>query len=187
MNAIRRTHRPLALLLCAVFSLSGCRTTVKEHESQDAAPSVTIKAFWKDGEGEKRYVAGLFCQLALKKPGEASTLVAQGTTTSEGALVFNDLAPGHYRVAIRGPDEGKDTKEFTLREGHRTTLRLRVDATAGKTVKRIAKGIGEGLVFVALATGYLILVIATLSIEDDDDDDLECRQGCLPSCAIHGN
>jgi hypothetical protein len=179
-------QRSVCVLLIAALGLTGCSTTVKEHDADGVAPSVTVKAYWEH-DGEKYLVAGLFCQLVSQAGGEPE-LIAQGETSAEQPLVFTDLEPGRYRLIVRGVEVNKVAEEFVVPRSRRVTVRIDVDALeTEREVAEVAGAVGEGALYVMagavivpIAVIGLVLIVGLLASADDDDDDCDDEMATEP-------
>lgn len=181
--------------------LAGCRSTsTKEHENDGLGAAVLVRAQWRDGD-VKLPVGGLLVQLVRRSSAGPPELVATATTKADGPLLFEGLAPGRYRLVLRGPGIDKEVEEFRLRADRRVTVRLEIQGSAGVVipVERLGAGdaVAEGALFVLKGIGVVLLVATVLglililaAIDDDDDDDDPCsghrpgtsRTGRCPAC-----
>jgi len=102
-----------------------CAISDKEHDpTSGEAPSVTVKAFWRDAAGEKHLVGGLLVDLERAGDSEQRRQVC----SAEQPLRFVDLPPGDYVLRVRGQDVPPVDYAFVLPEGKRVTVRVDVEA-----------------------------------------------------------
>ena len=168
--------RALALILSLAIVVTGCTTTsVQPHEAKNEKPAVHVKALWADAGGKKYLVAGIEYQLRRIEGQERKT-IATAVSTTEAPVRFADLAPGRYRLSVRGQSFERISEEFQVRDGQRVTVRIDVNAAeARQRAKETAEKIAEGTLTVLTVTGVVILVTAAVAalvvVEASSSDD----------------
>lgn len=171
-----RPSRPLSAIVALALGLQGCATVhLKEHRHPGPGAAVVVKVTWDD-DGVARLVGGV--RARLEREGHPFSIEA--TTDADRFLLFEDLAPGRYRLVLWGDGLRPVARPFDLEARRRVTARARLDAL--EAVGGGGDGLKEGALFALKVAGVVVLVAAVaglvflaLALEGAADDD--CRDG----------
>jgi hypothetical protein len=118
---------PRAFTLILALACAACRPVqVNEDPAARVAPSIEVRASWETTDGSRLLVGGVFCQLFQP---EIDAPYRHGVTNGLEPLLFQDVAPGPYRLVVLGRDGLELAKEIQLPHRRRLTVRVDVQAT----------------------------------------------------------
>lgn len=101
-------------------------------DNTEGGPEVRVSSWWLDDHDREQRVAGLAVELVrLEGEGEEAqaTTVRRGESSRGGGLVFEGLTAGRYQLRVQGGPHRGESPAFDVTAGHRTRVRLDVEAT----------------------------------------------------------